>query len=71
MYKCSTPCIYYNEYCNPNIPNAKLTCDYQNGKELKHIPEEEKNNCKYFKSFKQLKSIRGRGIACEEDVLDS
>ncbi len=55
MIKCITPCIYYREILNRSKkPSYKIICDYKEGEEIKNIPYEEKVNCKFFKSFKDI-----------------
>ena len=55
MDKCYTPCIYYREIIDLNKkPMADVSCNYLEGKKLKDIPQEEKCNCKYFKTYKDI-----------------
>jgi len=51
MLKCFTPCIYYREILNNP---KKIKCDFKD-KELKNISDEEKRNCKHFKSYTDIK----------------
>ena len=55
--QCTTPCVcvFYQETLENNKPKIKKqTCNYKET-DLKNIPEDEQNNCKCFKSFKDIK----------------
>lgn len=56
MNKCTTPCIYYHElHDRHRKPSVKTVCDIRDGEEIKNIPVEEIDNCKEFKTFKDVK----------------
>ena len=56
IQKCYTPCIYYHElHDKSKTPTVKVVCDYRDGIEIRLIPNEEINNCSYFKTYKQIK----------------
>lgn len=56
MIKCTTPCIYYREIMDKTKqPRYKIVCEYRDGEEIKNIPQDEKLNCNFFKSYKEIK----------------
>jgi len=56
MNKCQTPCIYYSEiFDKSKKPMVKTICDYRDGEEIKNISNEEIENCKHFKTYKEIR----------------
>ena len=56
MRKCFTPCVYYHEtYDKQSKPSVKVVCDIREGEEIKNISDEDINNCKNFKTYKDVK----------------
>ncbi len=54
--KCTTPCIYYREIYNQNkSPMVRLVCDYRDGVEINDLSLDIKSNCKFFKSYTNVK----------------
>ena len=51
-------CIYYHESHNQNrnpTTLEKYFCDRREDEEFKNMTEEERNDCSYFKSYKNIK----------------
>ncbi len=59
MNKCITTdlrCIYYHPIEEKNKkPSYRMVCDMREGEEIKNIPQEEINNCKHYKTFKEAR----------------
>ena len=55
-YKCTTPCIYYREIYEQNkSPMVRLVCDYRDGVEINYLSLETRSNCRFFKSYNDIK----------------